>query len=195
MADRAGGRRDRSRERLYGAALALVAERGFEATTMDDIAERAGVSRRTAFNHFPAKGDFTLEWVARRRDAAIAAIDDVPADDAAGRLRAWFRALGELTDAHPEETGQMMLGWLAVGGPVRNPTGTGETLVPWLVDGAREGSLDGAVDAELAAGLLVDAHLGVLYRWFASPRVERGAVGPRIDAAIDLVLRGLVARR
>jgi AcrR family transcriptional regulator len=40
---------------LQAAAIALVGERGLAAVTVDDIATAAGVSRRTFFNHFPAK--------------------------------------------------------------------------------------------------------------------------------------------
>ena len=43
------------RESLVEAADRLFAEHGFEATTVDDIAEEAGVSRRTFFRYFPAK--------------------------------------------------------------------------------------------------------------------------------------------
>ena len=42
------------------AALAAVEADGFEATTMDQIAARAGVSVRTAFRYFPAKVDTVL---------------------------------------------------------------------------------------------------------------------------------------
>ena len=45
----------RSREALIDAALALFAAHGFDATTADQIAERAGVSPRTFFRYFPTK--------------------------------------------------------------------------------------------------------------------------------------------
>ena len=43
------------REALVKAADALFVEQGFEGTTVDQIAERAGVSRRTFFRYFPSK--------------------------------------------------------------------------------------------------------------------------------------------
>jgi len=39
------------------AAFALFEERGFEATTMDDIARAVGVGRRTLFRYYPSKND------------------------------------------------------------------------------------------------------------------------------------------
>jgi TetR/AcrR family transcriptional regulator, regulator of mycofactocin system len=41
-------------------ALALFVARGFEATTMDDIASALGVGRRTLFRYYPSKND--LVW-------------------------------------------------------------------------------------------------------------------------------------
>lgn len=46
-----------SRGQLEQVALELFAERGFEATTVDDIAEAAGISRRTFFRYYPSKND------------------------------------------------------------------------------------------------------------------------------------------
>lgn len=45
----------RTREQLAGAALELFLERGFEATTVDDIVERVEVSRSTFFRYFATK--------------------------------------------------------------------------------------------------------------------------------------------
>lgn len=44
-----------TRERLVEAAADLFTAHGYAATTIDDIAERAGVSPRTFFRHFPDK--------------------------------------------------------------------------------------------------------------------------------------------
>ncbi len=46
---------ERTREALTDAALALFARDGFDATTADRVAERAGVSPRTFFRYFPTK--------------------------------------------------------------------------------------------------------------------------------------------
>lgn len=50
----------RTRAAIQTAALRLAAERGFEATTVEDVATAAGVSRRTVFNYFPAKADMFI---------------------------------------------------------------------------------------------------------------------------------------
>lgn len=42
------------------AAFALFAERGFDATTIDDIAAAAGIGRRTLFRYYPSKND--IPW-------------------------------------------------------------------------------------------------------------------------------------
>jgi AcrR family transcriptional regulator len=44
-----------ARERLQGAALELFAERGYEGTTIEEIAARAGLTKRTFFRHFADK--------------------------------------------------------------------------------------------------------------------------------------------
>lgn len=48
---------DRFRLRVVSEALRLFAEQGYEATAVDEIAEAAGISRRTFFRQFRAKED------------------------------------------------------------------------------------------------------------------------------------------
>lgn len=60
----AEGQREKNRaERraaLIAAAYALFATRGYSATTMDDVAQTAGLSRRTAFRYFASKEDLVF---------------------------------------------------------------------------------------------------------------------------------------
>jgi AcrR family transcriptional regulator len=61
-------RHQQTRTAIADAAVALFIEWGFTETTMDDIAEAVGVSRRTAYRHFPSKDDLVFEqprlWLA-----------------------------------------------------------------------------------------------------------------------------------
>lgn len=65
--------RQRVRDALAASALALFAERGYDAVTVDDVARRAGVSRRTFFRHFATKEDVVMER-RRRQLGAFAAL-------------------------------------------------------------------------------------------------------------------------
>ena len=60
MPDLRERRRRATQADLVSAALELFIERGFEATTMDDVADAAGVSRRTLYRHFPRKDDLVF---------------------------------------------------------------------------------------------------------------------------------------
>ena len=55
-----GRRRATSPAELEQAAFALFAARGFDATTVDEIAAAAGIGRRTFFRYFPSKND--IPW-------------------------------------------------------------------------------------------------------------------------------------
>ena len=59
--DQRGRPRSSSREALEEAATELFLEHGYQHTTVDDIAARAGVSRATFFNYFPTKS--AVLWV------------------------------------------------------------------------------------------------------------------------------------
>ncbi|OBK82124.1 TetR/AcrR family transcriptional regulator [Mycobacterium sp. 1164985.4] len=66
---RARGRRNR--EALIAAAIELFTTRGYEQTTVEQIAEVAGVAPRTFFHHFAAKDDILFHGYADRLAEAI----------------------------------------------------------------------------------------------------------------------------
>ncbi|MBR0969147.1 MULTISPECIES: TetR/AcrR family transcriptional regulator [Bradyrhizobium] len=70
-----------TRERLARAAMALFLERGFEATTIDDIAAAADVSRRSFFHYFASKEDVVTAWQEGAAAALVAEVVARPADE------------------------------------------------------------------------------------------------------------------
>jgi AcrR family transcriptional regulator len=54
-------RRQATRQKLFQAAVTLIAEQGFSATTVDEIAERAGVAKGTVYYNFASKNELFEE--------------------------------------------------------------------------------------------------------------------------------------
>jgi AcrR family transcriptional regulator len=74
-------KRRQTRERLTRTAVALFLERGFEATTIDDIAAAADISRRSFFHYFASKEDVVFAWQEESTSALIAAVAARPASE------------------------------------------------------------------------------------------------------------------
>jgi AcrR family transcriptional regulator len=61
--------------------MALFLERGFEATTLDDIAAAADISRRSFFHYFESKEDVVFAWQEESTAALIAAVAARPVSE------------------------------------------------------------------------------------------------------------------
>ncbi|WP_072806440.1 TetR family transcriptional regulator [Rhodococcoides yunnanense] len=74
-----------AKDRLHAAALELYAERGFEQTTVTDIAQAAGLTERTFFRHFTDKREVLFGGQDQLRqvfvDGVAAAPEPAPAVD------------------------------------------------------------------------------------------------------------------
>jgi AcrR family transcriptional regulator len=73
-------KRQQTRERIADAGLRLFLDQGFEATTLDAIAEAAGIARRTFFHYFDSKEALLFAYEGEMEQslrAAVAGIDSV----------------------------------------------------------------------------------------------------------------------
>jgi AcrR family transcriptional regulator len=68
--------------RLARAAYELYLEHGFEAVTVAQIAERAGLTKRTFFRYFADKREVLVSGAASFQAGVVAAVSDAPADAA-----------------------------------------------------------------------------------------------------------------
>src|SRR3954468_10616564 len=82
MAMTATGLRERKKQQthvaLAQAGLRLFAERGYDETTLAEIAEAAGVSTRTVFAYFPSKEDILFASLQTMCDTVVTAVTERP---------------------------------------------------------------------------------------------------------------------
>ncbi|MGZ5364690.1 MAG: mycofactocin system transcriptional regulator [Mycobacterium sp.] len=106
---RVGRRRSTSWEHISNVAIDLFAARGFDDVSVDDVAEAAGIARRTLFRYYPSKnalpwGDFEAH-LALMRDLLADLDPDVGIDTA---LRTALLAFNTFDDAETARHRQRM---------------------------------------------------------------------------------------
>jgi AcrR family transcriptional regulator len=85
----ASGKRARTRAKLINAAAAIVGEKGFHATTLEEVAERVGMSRGAIYGNFRNREDLFLAVVKERWEPLV------PKLKPGGTFREQMRAIGE----------------------------------------------------------------------------------------------------
>jgi AcrR family transcriptional regulator len=93
-----------ARGRLAQAAFALYGERGFEQTTVAEIAERAGLTERTFFRHFADKREVLFAGADALRELLVSTVTGAP--DSAAPIDAVAAAL-EAAGAYIQEGGEL----------------------------------------------------------------------------------------
>lgn len=82
------GRPGYDQETVLRRAIALFNERGYDATSIADLARELGVSKSAVFHHVASKDDLLSAALDEALDGLHAAVADPPGDTASGRLRA-----------------------------------------------------------------------------------------------------------
>lgn len=92
------------RQQLIASALATFARRGYHDTSMNDIADAAGVTKPVLYQHFESKRDLYLEVLAstggRLRRAVRGAAEAAASDGPRRQVEAGFRAFFGWVDAN-----------------------------------------------------------------------------------------------
>ncbi|UXY26039.1 TetR/AcrR family transcriptional regulator [Streptomyces sp. HUAS TT20] len=150
--------RRRSRERLLQAAVELVSEHGFEATTLGDIADRAGSARGLVSYYFPGKRQLVQSAVHRLMHRTLQeALEREPrTEDGREQLARAIDAILGLARDRPVLMRQHMAGLLQAQGFVQCPEQ--RRLSELLIDTvARYGSQDVATDYPMLRAHLMGA--------------------------------------
>jgi TetR/AcrR family fatty acid metabolism transcriptional regulator len=171
------------RAQIMQAALRCFARTGFHATTMDDVAAEAGVSKGTPYLYFTSKAELyraLYEWwscgLSDRVDAAIKALPEQARHSPRRTLLAVLAAIGEHVATEPDAC-RVLLEAMA---QARHVPGIAESaaasqaqtldgLEQLLGAGVSAGEWHLAGGAALHARLLLAAIYGLMTQWHLEP--------------------------
>jgi TetR/AcrR family transcriptional regulator, cholesterol catabolism regulator len=194
------GRRERKKleveRRIREAALALFREKGYEATTVDEIAERADVAKGTFFNYF-ARKDSLLEALADDQVGELLEAlgpEGTWPGSARDQLLRLFLGLGGLCARDPALSKVMMIEnmrsfWLRTeADPLEEEFH--ELVSRVLANGVERGEMDANTDVMLGMKLLEAAYVTTMIDWLRSGAPGRG-FDRELTAKFDIIFRGL----
>lgn len=200
-ASQSGSRREATRQKLYEAAVTLIAEQGFSATTVDEIAERAGVAKGTVYYNFASKSVLFEELLRHgvglltaslRRAAEQAAREGLGRVDA---LDAMIRAGLVFIDRYPAftqlyvaELWRTNRAWQSTLLVVRQEAVA--VVEGVLREGVASGEFSAEIDVPLTAAALVGMVLVAALDWKAF-QPERSL--DDVHAALSRLLQGRVS--
>lgn len=198
------GRRERNKlavgARIRAAALALFREKGYEQTTVEEIAERADVSKATVFNYFPRKEvlvDALAADVWARAEAALRrpAERRGPSRTRIRRLLLTLIRLGEADRVLYAVLLRQSVREFWIDGK-NDPVSQAflRELNAILDDGRARGEIADHVPTTSAARLVERAFVGIMLDWVGGE--SSGATARReLDTQLRLIFEGLEARR
>ncbi|MCU1739799.1 MULTISPECIES: TetR/AcrR family transcriptional regulator [Pseudomonas] len=191
---------DRKREAIIQAAIEAFRADGFEATSMDKIAAKAEVSKRTVYNHFPSKEELFAEIMHHMWAKSAAQVDMSYHSDRS--LREQLRELLVLKLHLLSENSFLDLARVAIAATIHSPERAQgmvarlaereEAFNQWIRDAQADGTFK-PVDPAFAA-----AQLHGLLKTFAfwpqislgQPPLDPSTQSRVIESSLDLFLAG-----
>jgi len=95
-------RRLQTKDEIASVAIRLFTDDGFDETSMEDVADKAGVSRRTVYRHFATKADLVFEHPRRWLAHYESVLADNASSSARGRCERAILEIAQMIAADPE---------------------------------------------------------------------------------------------
>lgn len=188
-------KKDNRRTRIREAALELFERKGFDATTVDEIAALADVGKGTFFNYFPTKQSVLADYYQRLSDEFLNIAENTRKGSSQKRFTQLFREAesalrreGRLLDVLFRE-----VFILPVLSQMDNQTEDRvlEIYVGYLEDGKASGEVRDDLDATLAARLIGDLWSAMLRSWIDDDK--KFLLAKNLERKLEILFAGLKA--
>ena len=190
---RVGRRRSTTWDHLSNVAIDLFAAHGFDEVSVDDVAQAAGIARRTLFRYYPSKnalpwGDFDAH-LERMRDQLSDLDPGVPIRDALRTALLAFNTFDEAETARHRQRMRVILQTAALQAYSMTMYAGWRAVVAAFV-ARRLGGKAGDLVPQTVAWTMLGVALSAYEHWLADESVS---LAEALGDAFDTVSDGLVA--
>ena len=187
-------KKQQNRTRILDAARDLFQSQGFEATSVEQIAGMAEVSRATFFNYFATKdallgaiADQELLWLQHRVETDLGTVSSVVT-----KIRRTMRMFVDDTLPFLQVARYVFLDAL------QHPTGhesstiwLGEILTKLIIEAQSSGEIRADLDPVEISHAITGAYMAALFSWVAAQSPPTPTSMPMVENIVDMLFEGI----
>lgn len=195
VASRTERKKEETKQKIIAAAVKLFRQQGFDAATMEQIAEEADIAKGTLYNYFPVKEAILSEYIRRsfreknaRRIEQLQALPDTHAR-MVSVLTELISGIATQKEIYEKYLTYQLRNILSLQKTERERSGI-EQLAGTII---RLGQESGEIRSDLPVGILEDQFDFVFIEIAKQMFIAEGPfdAGPVIEGCVDLFLNGI----
>lgn len=180
--------------RIVNVALDLFSEKGYEATSVSEIAEAAGIGKGTFFYYFPSKDNLLL----RLQESLFFNEINSPNDKAGPytpRILALVKKMGDSmseNQALVRATLQKFLSTASLELSSHTIISNVESMIPMFEKGQKTGEFTSTIPSDVMARTAIQIYLGVLMSWSTAAHAD--SLGEQLLLSFQVFLEGILKK-
>ncbi len=189
------GRQERkrlaTRQNIYDTAINLFREKGYHATTVEEIANEADVAKATFFKHFPKKYELIEEVLNQRREKLWAASKDEKIKQLSTKMQIshMMTILCQTIENDRPLSEIALQEFMGSGDLFREEAPSIEIFFQTLERGRKSGELRADVPTRVVARVLWSYYLESYLAW--SRNVQGPSLAAMLREGVEIVFRGI----
>ena len=200
MADTLLSKGERTRLTVMEAAYELFLEHGYAATSMRQVADRAGIALGSIYNHFAGKEAIFRELILERHPyrTILPIILNTPADDPELFVRSAARTMVDGLGKHPDFIKLMLIEIVEFNG--RNMPEIVEQVLPQVLPLIQKFNSDQGLLRKLPPFVFFRAFLGLFFSYYITELMFSGVSSNLIqkntlDHFVEIFLHGVLSEK
>ncbi|WP_148040822.1 TetR/AcrR family transcriptional regulator [Brevibacillus nitrificans] len=182
-----------TKQKIFETGIRLFREKGYEATTVEEIAAAADVAKATFFKHFPRKYELILEVLMQRREKINLAVTDEQVSRLSTKMQV-VHLMNILCNTIESDRTMAVISlneYICSGDLLREEAPTIEIFYQTIERGRQKGEIRADIQSRVVARMLWAYYLESYIAW--SRNEQERSLGAILLEGVEVMFRGIEA--